>query len=142
LFSVNLIIVLSPLLFLAPSSVQVDEVSLSSRPLVVAALASFSVSWVSSLQNQRGIKLATTAIHTRTYRIPSDLRSQAGDGSVSTVVGDHTGIPGAVVFALIYGYIYSICSRSLGSILFALFFCSSLLQNLLVERARPSFNNQ
>ena len=39
-----------------------------------------------------------TAIHTIIYRIPSDLRSQAGDGSVSTVVGDHTGIPGAVAF--------------------------------------------
>jgi len=42
--------------------------------------------------------LLTTAIRAGTYRIPSDLRSQARDGSVSTVVGDHTGILGAVVF--------------------------------------------
>ena len=30
------------------------------------------------------------------YRIPSELRSQAGLGLPSTVVGDHTGIAGAV----------------------------------------------
>ena len=30
------------------------------------------------------------------YRIPSELRSQAGLGLSSTVVGDHTGIVGAV----------------------------------------------
>ena len=30
------------------------------------------------------------------YRIPSELRSQAGLGLPSTVVGDHTGIVGAV----------------------------------------------
>ena len=39
-----------------------------------------------------------TAIHTRTYRISSDLRSQAGVGTVSTGVGDHLGILCAVVF--------------------------------------------
>ncbi|MEY3420164.1 MAG: hypothetical protein RIR48_444, partial [Bacteroidota bacterium] len=33
-----------------------------------------------------------TAIHTRKFRIPSDLRRQAGNGSVSTMVGDHMGI--------------------------------------------------
>ena len=32
------------------------------------------------------------------YRIPSELRSQAGLGLPSTVVGDHTGIVGAVCF--------------------------------------------
>ena len=32
------------------------------------------------------------------YRIPSELRSQAGLGSPSTVVGDHTGIVSAVCF--------------------------------------------
>lgn len=32
------------------------------------------------------------------YRIPSELRSQAGLGLPSTVVGDHTGIVSAVCF--------------------------------------------
>ena len=41
---------------------------------------------------------SATAIHTRTFRIPSDLRRQAGNGSVSTMVGDHMGILSAVVF--------------------------------------------
>ena len=37
------------------------------------------------------------------YRIPSELRSQAGLGLPSTVVGDHTGIAGAVCFFLLTG---------------------------------------
>ena len=41
-----------------------------------------------------------TAIHTRNFRIPSDLRRQAGNGSVSTMVGDHMGILSAVVLFL------------------------------------------
>lgn len=41
----------------------------------------------------------STAIGPRKYRIPSDLRSQAGYRLVSTTVGDHVGILGAVVFA-------------------------------------------
>ena len=32
------------------------------------------------------------------YRIPSELRSQAGLGLPSTVVGDHTGIVSAVCY--------------------------------------------
>lgn len=41
--------------------------------------------------------LVSTAIGLRKYRIPSDLRSQAQYRSVSTMVGDHMGIPGVVV---------------------------------------------
>ena len=40
----------------------------------------------------------STAIGLRKYRIPSDLRSQAEYRLVSTTVGDHVGILGAVVF--------------------------------------------
>ena len=36
------------------------------------------------------------------YRIPSELRSQAGLGLPSTVVGDHTGIVGAVCFLCLF----------------------------------------
>lgn len=39
------------------------------------------------------------AIHTRNYRISSDLRSQNGAGVVSTEVGDHSGILRAIAFA-------------------------------------------
>lgn len=42
---------------------------------------------------------SSTAIGLRKYRIPSDLRSQAEYRLVSTTVGDHVGILGAVVFA-------------------------------------------
>lgn len=45
--------------------------------------------------------LVSTAIGLRKYRIPSDLRSQAQCRSVSTMVGDHMGIPGVVVFAFL-----------------------------------------
>ena len=41
---------------------------------------------------------SSTAIGLRKYRIPSDLRSQAEYRLVSTTVGDHVGILGAVVF--------------------------------------------
>lgn len=42
----------------------------------------------------------SSAIGSRKYRIPSDLRSQAGYRLVSTMVGDHMGILGAeVIFA-------------------------------------------
>ena len=44
-------------------------------------------------------KFLSTAIGLRKYRIPSDLRSQAEYRLVSTTVGDHVGILGAVVFA-------------------------------------------
>jgi len=40
----------------------------------------------------------STAIGLGKYRIPSDLRSQAEYRLVSTTVGDHVGILGAVVF--------------------------------------------
>jgi hypothetical protein len=42
--------------------------------------------------------LPSTAIGLGKYRIPSDLRSQAKYRLVSTMVGDHMGILGAVVF--------------------------------------------
>ena len=45
------------------------------------------------------VLLLSTAIGLRKYRIPSDLRSQAEYRLVSTTVGDHVGILGAVVFA-------------------------------------------
>lgn len=44
--------------------------------------------------------LLSTAIGLRKYRIPSDLRSQAEYRLVSTTVGDHVGILGAVVFVI------------------------------------------
>ena len=40
--------------------------------------------------------LMSTAILSVTYRISSELRSQATAGLVSTTVGDHVGIRGAV----------------------------------------------
>ena len=42
------------------------------------------------------------------YRIPSELRSQAGLGLPSTVVGDHTGIVSAVCFLFCFGSVYCI----------------------------------
>jgi hypothetical protein len=39
---------------------------------------------------------SSTAILSETYRISSELRSQATAGPVSTTVGDHVGIRGAV----------------------------------------------
>ena len=45
----------------------------------------------------------STAIGLRKYRIPSDLRSQAEYRLVSTTVGDHVGILGAVVFVIASG---------------------------------------
>jgi hypothetical protein len=47
----------------------------------------------------------STAILSETYRISSELRSQATAGPVSTTVGDHVGIRGAVgscPFSLLY----------------------------------------
>ena len=44
------------------------------------------------------------------YRIPSELRSQAGLGLPSTVVGDHTGIVSAVCFFILFwlGVLYRV----------------------------------
>ena len=50
-----------------------------------------------------------TVIPSWIYRIPSELRSQARMGLPSTVVGDNTGIVGAVcffVFVQIVPYLY------------------------------------
>ena len=44
------------------------------------------------------LHLHHTVIPPWIYRIPSELRSQAGLGLPSTVVGDHTGIVSAVCF--------------------------------------------
>lgn len=52
-----------------------------------------SVHWVTQAPTS-----SSTAIGLRKYRIPSDLRSQAEYRPVSTTVGDHVGILGAVVF--------------------------------------------
>ena len=41
-------------------------------------------------------RVVSTAILSVTYRISSELRSQATAGLVSTTVGDHVGIRGAV----------------------------------------------
>ena len=49
--------------------------------------------------------LSSTAIGSRKYRIPSDLRSQAGYRLVSTMVGDHMGILGVVVFDFLMSYV-------------------------------------
>ena len=49
------------------------------------------------------VLLLSTAIGLRKYRIPSDLRSQAEYRLVSTTVGDHVGILGAVVFVIASG---------------------------------------
>lgn len=48
--------------------------------------------------------LVSTAIGLRKYRIPSDLRSQAEYRLVSTMVGDHMGILGVVVFDFLHAY--------------------------------------
>ena len=50
------------------------------------------------MRARKYIKLYHTVIPLWIYRIPSELRSQAGLGLPSTVVGDHTGIVGAVCF--------------------------------------------
>lgn len=44
-----------------------------------------------------------TTIQTAKYRIPSDLRSEHRYGLVSTMVGDHMGIQGVVVFVFAWG---------------------------------------
>ena len=49
------------------------------------------------------------------YRIPSELRSQAGLGLPSTVVGDHTGIVGAVCFFIIETIICDFETKNQGS---------------------------
>ena len=46
--------------------------------------------------SSRFVLLMSTAILSVTYRISSELRSQATAGLVSTTVGDHVGIRGAV----------------------------------------------
>lgn len=51
-----------------------------------------------SVQRRISTILISTAIGLRKYRIPSDLRSQAEYRLVSTMVGDHMGILGVVVF--------------------------------------------
>lgn len=51
--------------------------------------------------------LVSTAIGSRKYRIPSDLRSQAGYRLVSTMVGDHMGILGVVVFGLCFSVFFA-----------------------------------
>ena len=63
----------------------------------------------------------STAILSVTYRISSELRSQATAGLVSTTVGDHVGIRGAVgslffpslIFsmAMRYTYMYAVVPR-------------------------------
>ncbi len=45
-----------------------------------------------------GATRTATAIHIGKHRVPSDPRSQANDGAVSTMMGDRMGILRAVVF--------------------------------------------
>ena len=66
--------------------------------------------WKGNMRGYTFYYLYHTVIPLWIYRIPSELRSQAGLGLPSTVVGDHTGIVGAVCFCqfkvvstLIYG---------------------------------------
>ena len=53
------------------------------------------------------LHLYHTVIPPWIYRIPSELRSQAGLGLPSTVVGDHTGIVSAVCFLFCFGSVYT-----------------------------------
>ena len=56
----------------------------------------------------------STAIGLRKHRIPSDLRSQPECRPVSTTVGDHAGILGAVVFVCYcYSYLIFLLTRIL-----------------------------
>ena len=48
--------------------------------------------------NSSSDNFASTAIGLRKHRIPFDLRSEPECRPVSTTVGDHAGILGAVVF--------------------------------------------
>ena len=60
----------------------------------------FEIKKLSSKYNKlyKSFIFSATAIHTRKYLVSSDPRSQAGNGAVSTAVGDHAGILRAVVF--------------------------------------------
>ena len=65
-------------------------------------MQSRAVQFMSGIWGKCNFLVSATAIHTRTYQIPSDLWSQAGNGSVSTMVGDHMGILSAVVFSFCF----------------------------------------
>lgn len=54
------------------------------------------------VHNRISTLMISTAIGLRKYRIPSDLRSQAEYRLVSTMVGDHMGILGVVVFDFLH----------------------------------------
>ena len=59
-----------------------------------------SLSFLGSLREHEGVTgelKSSTAIGLRKHRIPSDLRSEPGYRLIRTMVGDHTGILGAVV---------------------------------------------
>ena len=58
----------------------------------------FSYTEFCGIRARKYLQLYHTVIPLWIYRIPSELRSQAGLGLPSTVVGDHTGIVGAVCF--------------------------------------------
>ena len=58
----------------------------------------FSNTGFCGMRARKYLKPYHTVIPLWIYRIPSELRSQAGLGLPSTVVGDHTGIVGAVCF--------------------------------------------
>jgi hypothetical protein len=54
--------------------------------------------FVSCLNTKNRDQITGRAISPRQYRFPSAHRSQAGSSLVSTTVGDHVGIPGALLF--------------------------------------------
>ena len=89
--------------------------------------------------------LSTTAIHSRKYRISSDLRSQATDGSVSTAVGDNAGILGAVVFMtfslLPLVTAFPIITRSVALFIQKEYFSQYLKLLIYVYHPFPSFPN-
>ena len=55
---------------------------------------------------------SSTAILSEKYRISSELRSQATAGPVSTTVGDHVGIRGAVGSLLLPAVLFSLLAAS------------------------------
>ena len=64
---------------------------------------------VSSMSTKKNNCLHHTVIPPWIYRIPSELRSQAGLGLPSTVVGDHTGIVSAVCFFYLCEVVWWVC---------------------------------
>jgi hypothetical protein len=69
--------------------------------------------FVSCLNTKNRDQITGRAISPRQYRFPSAHRSQAGSSLVSTTVGDHVGIPGALLFVLSFQILPFLFSRDL-----------------------------